>query len=35
MLVLPVSIVVFGVGLAFRCGQRRDEEQEREDSTAE
>jgi hypothetical protein len=31
MLVPPVSILVFGVGFAFRYGQRRDEEQERED----
>lgn len=35
MLVPPVSIMVFGVGLAFRYGQRRDEELEREDPIAE
>lgn len=28
MLVPPISIMVFGVGLAFRYGKRRDEEQE-------
>jgi len=28
MLVPPVGIMVFGVGLAFRYGRKRDEEQE-------
>ncbi len=31
MLVPPVGIMVFGVGLAFRYGKRRDEDQERSD----
>jgi hypothetical protein len=30
MLVPPISIMVFGVGFAFRYGKRRDEEQQRE-----
>jgi hypothetical protein len=30
MLVPPISIMVFGVGFAFRYGKRRDEEQERD-----
>ena len=29
MLVPPISIMVFGVGFAFRYGKRRDEEQDR------
>ena len=29
MLVPPVGIMLFGVGLAFRYGKRRDEDQER------
>jgi hypothetical protein len=31
MLVPPISILVFGVGFAFRYGKRRDQEQERGD----
>jgi heme/copper-type cytochrome/quinol oxidase subunit 2 len=31
MLVPPISIMVFGVGFAFRYGKRRDEEQVRGD----
>jgi hypothetical protein len=30
MLVPPIGIMVFGVGLAFRYGRRRDKEQERD-----
>lgn len=29
MLVPPISIMIFGVGFAFRYGRRRDEEQDR------
>jgi hypothetical protein len=29
MLVPPISIMIFGVGLAFRYGKRRDEDQDR------
>jgi hypothetical protein len=29
MLIPPIGIMVFGVGLAFRYGKRRDEDQER------